>query len=147
MIFHYDNLIDPDEEYRGSIDFEVDEDSFEDRFFPKYLLKTGKAKTLLKAHYKDIDDETKQVIKDFYELDESDIEKLVDDDEIFAGEVLFKLIDTGKVPEIMKELKDYYYDYAYDKFAEEPWNYSPDYEGEAADMAYEQSRDARYFGL
>ena len=26
MIFHYDNLIDPDEEYRGSIDFEVDED-------------------------------------------------------------------------------------------------------------------------
>ena len=124
MIFHYDNLIDPDEEYRGSIDFEVDEDSFEDRFFPKYLLKTGKAKTLLKAHYKDIDDETKQVIKDFYELDESDIEKLVDEDDIFAGEVLFKLIDTGKVPEIMK-----------------------DYEGEAADMAYEQSRDARYFGL
>ena len=147
MIFHYDNLIDPVREYRGRIDFEVDEDRFDDWFLQKHLLKTGKAKELLKAHYKDIDDETKQVIKDFYELDESNIEKLVDEDDIFSEEVLFKLIDAGKVPEIMKELEDFYYDYAYEKFAEEPWNYSPDYEGEAGDMAYEQSRDARYFGL
>lgn len=147
MIFHYDNLIDPDREYKGSIDFEVDEDRFDDWFLQKHLLKTGRAKKLLKAHYKDIDDETKQVIKDFYELDESNIEKLVDEDDIFAEEVLFKLIDDKKVPEIMKELEDFYYDYAYEKFAEEPWNYSPDYEGEAGDMAYEQSRDAAYFGL
>lgn len=147
MIFHYDNLIDPDREYKGSIDFEVDEDLFDDWFLQKHLLKTGRAKKLLKAHYKDIDDETKQVIKDFYELDESNIEKLVDEDDIFAEEVLFKLIDTGKVPEIMKELEDFYYDYAYEKFAEEPWKYSPDYEGEAGDTAYEQSRDAAYFGL